>query len=374
MKKVIIWLVIILAIIFIVVFASKNKTENSDVKSGEVIKIGIAIPLTGNYASIGENIKRGFDLAKKDLESGKKDLAINLVYEDACLPKDITSAVQKLINIDKVKTINQFCAIGLVPSIAITEPNKIISMGVAANVDDLLGKNYYFSTNFLVRDNAKTIADFTVNNLKAKKAAFIYYNTQFGKDYRKYIGARFTELGGQVVADEMTSLDTNDFRTNLTKIKAAKPDVIFVTQLTGALGTIIKQTKELDIQTPLVGNYQNEDPVVLSVAGKTAEGFIISSADPAILGDDSNGFRDHFKQLYGVFPDVFASNAYDALHLEVAAYLVCGEDVECIKTELHKIKYYHGVSGNISIDENGVASKPTLFKIVKDGQFVKLEN
>lgn len=373
MKNKTIWFVIIILVLVVGgVWVSKNK--NSGERSEGTAKIGVAIPLTGNYASIGENIKRGFDLAKKDLENQHKDLAINLVYEDACLPKDIISAVQKLINIDKVKTINQFCAIGLVPSTEVTESNKIISMGVAANVDDLLGKNYYFSTNFLVRDNAKTIADFAVDKLKAKRAAFIYYNTQFGKDYRKYIGTRFTELGGQIVADEMTSLDTNDFRTNLTKIKAAKPDVIFVTQLTGALGTIIKQTKELDIQAPLVGNYQNEDPVVLSVAGKAAEGFIISSADPAILGEDSNGFRDNFKQQYGVFPDVFASNAYDALHLEVAAYLTCGEDVECIKTELHKIKDYHGVSGNISIDENGVASKPTLFKIVKDGQFVKLEN
>lgn len=365
MKK-IIAIVILIFIIVLGVIVFKPKENNN------MINIGAVIPLTGNYAPIGEKIKNGLEMAKSDLEKQFPGKSIKILYEDGCLAKDVTSAVQKLITINDIKIINQFCAIGLVPSLEITEKNKIINVGVAANVDDLMGRNFYLSPNFAVRDNAVTIADFAINNLHAKKAAFIYYNTQFGKDYRKYIGAEFEKLGGQIVADEMTSLDITDFRTNLTKIRDAKPDVIFVTQLTGALGTIIKQTKDLNINAPLVGNYQNEDPVVLSVAGKAAEGFIISSADPIVLSKEfGNDFRENFKKVHGTWPDVFASNAYDALQLEVNAYIKCQDNTECLRDKLHQTKDYHGVSGTITIDANGVAAKPTIFKIVRDGKFVE---
>ncbi len=67
---------------------------------------------------------------------------------------------------------------------------------------------------------------------------------------------------------------------------------------------------------------------------------------------------------------MFASNAYDALQLEVPAYIKCSGNADCMISELHKIKDYDGVSGKITIDKDGVASKPTIFKIVKNGQFV----
>ena len=363
MKKTYIWAIIIVLLIVIVISYKGHNSSNS-------VKIGVAIPLTGNYASIGEKIKHGLDFAKQDIESKNPGVTVDLVYEDACLPKDITSALQKLITIDKIHVVNQFCAIGLVPSLDITEPAKVISVGVAANVSDLMGKSYYFSPNFAVKGNAVTIADFAINTLHAKKVAFIYYNTQFGKDYRKSIGDRIVESGGQIVGDEMTDLAVTDFKTNLTKIKSANPDVIFITQLTGALATILKQSKDLGITVPLVGNYQNEDATVLSTAGKSAEGFIISSADPLILSHDTSGFKEAFQAKYNLIPDVFASNAYDALHLEVSAYLKCNDNTDCIRSELHKVSDYQGVSGTITIDSNGFASKPTVFKIVKDGQFV----
>ncbi|MFA6432232.1 MAG: ABC transporter substrate-binding protein [Candidatus Paceibacterota bacterium] len=364
MNKKIIWtiLVVIIIVVIIALFGRSKPVEGT-------IRVAAAIPLTGNYASIGEKIKNGLEAARADIEA-KDGTKVEIVYEDACLPKEITSAVQKLINIDKITIINQFCAVGIVPALVITEPAKVISVEIAANVDDLLGKQYFFSPNFAVRDNAKTIAEFAVNDLKAKKAAFIYYNTQFGKDYTKYTSARFKELGGTVVADEMTNLDVMDFKTNLAKIKVGNPDVIFVTQLTGALATIIKQARDQGLDIPIVGNYQNEDPTVLSAAGPAAEGFIISSADPAILSANYSAFRESFEEVYKVQPDVFASNAYDALHIEVAAMKKCGNDTDCIRSEIHKIKDYKGVSGTITINADGVAVKPTVFKVVKDGKFV----
>lgn len=364
-NKPLIW-VIAIAIIIIIVWAIIPKAS-----SDKHPRIGVVLPFSGNYASIGEKIKNGLELAKSDLESKNPSLKVELLYNDGCLPKDATSATQKLVNVDKVSIIGaNFCAVGLVPSIPITESAHVMNVGVPANSAELLGKKYFFSPNFSVKENAAAIADFAIDTLGAKKVAFIYYNTPFGKDYRQSIGARITARGGTIVADEMTSLDDKDFRTYLAKIKLAKPDAIFVTQLTGALGTILKQAKELGINAPFVGNYQNEDQIVLDTAGTASEGFIINSADPAILNPDNTAFRSAYKARFGTEADVFAANAYDALEIEVPVYLTCKGDADCMTAEFHKVSGYKGVSGTITVNSDGVASKPTIFKIVKNGKFV----
>lgn len=362
--RILLAVVVIAAVILVIGTLTSGRSAGS-----REVRIGVVLPLSGNYASIGEKIKNGLEIARSDIES-KTGGKVGLLYQDGCLPKEATSATQKLINVDKVSIIGaNFCAVGHVPSIAITEPAKVISVGIAANSSDLLGKKYYFSPNFAVKDNAIDIASFATNKLKAKKVAFIYYNTPFGKDYRKNIGDQIIKNGGAIVADEMTSLEDKDFRTYLSKIKLAKPDAIFITQLAGALGTILKQAKELSIDAPFIGNYQNEDQIVLDTAGRAAEGFVINSADPSILSAGNESFRTAFKKRFGVEADVFASNAYDALQLEVPIYVKCAGSSDCMMAEFHKISGYKGVSGVITIDADGVASKPTIFKVVRNGAF-----
>jgi branched-chain amino acid transport system substrate-binding protein len=347
------------------------QNTNQQQTNKEPIKIGVIIPLTGNYASIGEKIKNGLELAKADMEKKNQNLKIALIYEDACMGPEAISATQKLINVDKVKIIGaQFCVPGLIASLEVTESNKVINVGIAASSNSVLNKNYYFSPNSSIKENSIVIADYAINNLKVKRAAFLYYDTQLGKDYRQEIGKKFESLGGQTVADEMTALSQTDFRANLTKIKAAKPDVIFMTQITSGLGIALKQAKEIGLDVKIVGNVSNEDSVMLSIAGKAAEGFIFPSADPALLGKDTSGFEDRFKAKYGVASDYFSSSAYDSLSLEISAYLKCQGDTNCIKTELHKTTNYAGASGEITINEEGIALKPVLFKVVKNGQFV----
>lgn len=365
------WIIALIVLVLIVIVGSRYVQKNSLTSTGSTIKIGVIIPLTGNYASIGEKIKNGLELAKSDLEKKYQGKKIELVYEDACMGPEAVSATQKLVTIDKVKIIGaQFCVPGLIPSLEITEQNKIINVGIAASSNGVLDKNYYFSPNASIKDNSVAIAEYAVNDLNVKRAAFLYYDTQLGKDYKDDISSRFKELGGEVVADEMTALSQVDFKTNLMKIKAAKPDVIFMTQITGGLSIALKQARELGIEAKIVGNVSNEDGAMLTTAGKAAEGFIFPSADPGLLGKDLSGAGDRFKSKYGVNMDYFSSAAYDALSLEIPAYIKCSGDTDCVKTELHQVVKYPGTSGEISINKEGIATKPVVFKEVKDGQFV----
>lgn len=337
------------------------------------IKIGVLAPLTGNFAVLGERIKNGMELARVDILKAGAAGSIDIVYEDACLPKDTVSAVKKFIDFDHVRVIGgSFCLIGLVPVIPTTEQNKMIVFNTAMNPDSVLGNKYVFSTYPSIKLNSEQMADYVYKNLHARTAAIVYYNTPFGIDYNKYLQQSFERLGGKIVASEMTALDATDFRTVLSKIKSLNPDVIFPIELANPLGNLIKQARELGLAAKIVGDGESEDPNVLIAAGKAAEGFIISSSEPQAVTDQMKGFRSNYLREFGVEPDSIAANAYDGLQLQMMAYKECGVDADCMAKALHAVKNYSGVSGVITIDPDGSAYKDVIWKVVKSGKFINL--
>jgi len=353
--RIVLWLVA-LAVIILGVFAMNQQKET------EAIRIGVITPATGNFAVFGERMKRGFEMAKEDLLRTGKVTSLEIIYEDACQPKEAVAAVQKLITVHRIQILGgSFCVVGFVPIIPILEENKILTFNTAPNPDDALNKKYVVSTNSSIQEKASQLAVFARETLNAKTSAIIYYNTPLGKDYEKYFSETFTQKGGEVTSSEVTLVDATDFRTPLTKIKAKNVDVIFVVQLAGPLGNLLKQGRELGIDAPILGNSQNEDPTIISSAGATAEGFLISSDEPFPKTNAILDFGKRFSEKYSQAPDVFAANSYDALMIQIDAFTICNGETECMLKELHRLKDYSGVSGMITIKADGSASKSTTF-------------
>ncbi len=335
----------------------------------KTLKVGVLTPLTGNFAVIGERVRNGFELAREDIKQ-KDGLNITMVYEDACQPKEAVSATMKMIKQDNITLLGgSFCVAGFVPALKILEQHKMIAFNLAPNPDVVLGSKYLISTNTSIQQKATELGQFAAERLHAKTAAIIYYSTPLGEDYRRYFTRAFETVGGHVLASEMTLIDASDFRTELAKVKALNPDLIFVVQLAKPLGVLLTQARELHIDAKILGNSQNEDPSIIAQAGAAAEGFLISSDEPA--GNSTvTDFNQRYQTRFGQSADVFSRNAYDALHLQALAYQKCGSDSDCMLTYLHTIKNYEGVSGAITIQLDGTALKATSFKIVRDGKFV----
>ena len=370
MKK-IIWIIIILLIIWGVVALVGDKNE---LRKDNAFRVGVIAPLTGNFGVLGERVKNGFEMAKADLIKNEVIDDIDIIYEDVCQPKGAVSAVQKLINIDEIDILGgSFCVVGFVPSIPILEEAEIVYFNTAPNPDSVIGKKHLISTNSSIQEKGQQIAKFAYDKLNGRTASIIYYNTPLGVDYNKYLSETFEKSGGKILSSEITLVDATDFRTQLTKIKQLKPDILFVVQLANPLGNLLKQADELDVDSVIVGNSSNEDPSIISTAGLSAEGFVIASDEPFPKNEKINDFAIRYSELYGQDADVFAANAYDALTLQVTVFNKCGDDNACMLEELHNIKDFEGVSGNITIKDDGTAEKPTIFKIIKDGEFVRYE-
>ncbi len=357
--------IVLLAAVAAIVFIQPNNRST--------IKVGVIAPLSGNFALLGERVQEGFAVAEEELkQSGVTN--IEVIIEDACDAKTAVSAINKLIQKDKIDILGgSFCVAGFVPVIPILEENKMIGINLAPNPDSVLNHRYIISTNTSIKQKGTELGSFASAQIKAKTAAIIYYNTPLGEDYRKYFTLAFESAGGKVLLTQMTQIDASDFRTELTKIKALNPDIIFVAQLAKPLGNLLKEANELGLKSKILGNSQNEDPTVIEIAGKAAEGFIISSDDPIPRTDAVEKFDHMYKEKYGKDADVFARNAYDSLMLQSQALEKCKKDTECLIRFFHQIQNYEGASGIITIQIDGTAYKPTSFKVVKDGKFIKLK-
>jgi branched-chain amino acid transport system substrate-binding protein len=361
-------LVAVLVLVAIVIVFIASKQDN-----GTDFRVGVIAPVTGNFAVLGERVKNGFTLAQEDL-AREENYKVDVIIEDACQPKDAVSALKKLVENNKIDILGgSFCVTGFVSIIPFLEQYDIVGVNLAPNPDSVIGQKYVVSTNTSIKRKGTELGRFAADKLKAKTAAIIYYNTPLGEDYRKYFKESFEARGGNVVATQMTLVDATDFRTELTKVREQKPDVIFLVQLAKPLANLLRQSRELGIESIMLGNSQNEDLSVLKVAGIAAESFYISSDDPTPRTEVSANFDKRYEERFGQRADVFARNAYDALMLETNAYRYCGKSSECLLKELHAVKNYSGVSGLITIEQDGTAEKGTSFKVVRDGKFVLFE-
>jgi len=341
--------------------------------SAKEYKIGALVPLTGNYATIGNNVKNGLELAKFGIEANNS-ASISLIYEDVCLPKDAVSAFNKLEGLDKIDILGaSFCIIGFVPVMPLAEEKKIITFSIAASPDMMLDKNYVFTLNKSIKSDAFDMASYAVRDLNAKTASVIFYNTQLGSDYNLHLSESFVSFGGNILSTNVTELDKADYRTEIAQIKNSGAEVVFIIQLANSLGLFLKQSKELGLSAIIISQSTAEDPSVISAAQGGAEGMIISSSAPKIITPEISKFRSKYQKAFGKVPDVLAAMSYDSLILEVAALNKCNKDVECMRNEFSSIKNYSGASGLITMGANGSTYREPNFKIVKNGEFVQIE-
>ncbi len=331
------------------------------------MKVGIISPLTGDFGTYGSDVQKGISIALE--EEGFKD--VKIIYEDACLPKDASTAINKLIAVDEVDFISGvFCIISIEPILAITDPLNITVMMVASVPDSFLGiSNNLFSSHFAIRDEAYAQAEFAYETLGARKAAILYLDNPFGVSYEKNFAERFENLGGAIVSREKLDVSGVDFRTSLTKANVKEPDAVLIVHLGKTLGLILRQARELNLKSKFIGTYEAEDISVIETSGNSAEGLWISS--PSIDNQSAVvSFKERFSERYGQPPTLISQNAYDAIKLQVSAFKQCSGNKECIRETLRNTRSYSGAGGQFNMSPEGTATKKIIFKQVQNGKFV----
>jgi branched-chain amino acid transport system substrate-binding protein len=361
--------VVVLVALITVLLVLRGTKEPGD------IKIGALLPLTGSAAQYGTWAKNGAELAEKEIneKGGIHGKELKILFEDSRSdPKEGVSALNKLISVNRVQVvIIEFS--GLVLAAApIAEEKKLVLLNVGAlNPQIRKAGDYVFSNINDANVEAYQLARYTYNELRLRRVALLYATASYGVGNRDAFRHRFTELGGEIVADESLEENSGDFRTQLLKVKAAGPDGIFLSAVTKDAALVLKQAKELGAKAQWLSTAFFEGPDLIEVAGDAAEGAIYtttvldeSSANPAV-----QRFIASYKQEYGVEPEIYAATAYDGVKILARAIATVGYDGTRIKDFLYTVKDYPGVSGLTTFDSDGAVEKPVLFKTVSNGKF-----
>jgi branched-chain amino acid transport system substrate-binding protein len=340
----------------------------------EVIHLGATLPLSGNLASYGEQIRHGMELAAADLKAGGSAIALD--FEDAPMSgPGVLSAFRKLNDSLKVSGIaGNFSNVAMLTMASALRKSQMVAMHTAAMDDEILaaGRGFVFSTNIRVRDEAARMAKYAFDS-GYHRVAIVTIETNFGVEYRKHFKAAFELLGGQVVADESYQLGDTDYRTQLVRVKAAKPDAIFAATFGHFLGLTIRQARELGEKAQILSVYEAEDDSVLSAAGPHADGLrYFVSYDPSGT-EGSLQVRNRLAELLGKTPSTFSLNAYDATTLLAKALISCDGKGPCVSDWLRSVKTYQGVSGVFSMAADGAAERPFHLREIRGGRFSSAE-
>lgn len=371
--------------------ATDNKQEQAATTEpsgddGDVIKIGVFEPLTGENGGGGQQELDGIKYANEMYPEvlGKK---VELVVVDNKSDKgEATTAVTRLIEKDKVVAIIGSYGSGV--SIAagdIIKSAKIPAIGCSCtNPMVTQGNEYYFRACFLDPFQGTVMANYAIQQ-GAKTAAVI---TQNGDDYSTGLGnffkKAFIELSGDenaIVSENVFQTNEQDFNAILTNIKAADPDVIFAPSSIATAPLIIKQARALGITCPIMGGDTWENPAIVEVAGADAEGIVLSTffdENDTAATEEAKKFVAGYKEKLGdtepIIPAV-AALGYDSYIVLLDAIERAGStDGDAIRQALVETKDFEGVTGIINFDENGDAQKNiAVIKTVKDGQFQYLD-
>lgn len=340
--------------------------------SGQMVKVGAILPFTGTAAHFGQWMREGTDMAVEEINaaggiSGKK---LEMAYEDSrSVPKEGVAAMNKLIFIDKLPVIMTTLTGVTKAVLPIADQNKVV-MTTSAILPGLTeGSNYIFRNSVNMQDHSSHLMNFSKE--RWKRVGILYLNNEVGQWFAKDWRERYPGFGGAILASESFEQGGTDFRVQLTKLKAANPEAIYIYGYR-EIAFILKQAKELGIKTTFIGGPDFQLPEIIEVAKEAAEGIIYTydRFDPEVASPSTKEFQNKYKSKYGKLPEVWAAIHYDMIKLIVEGIKKNGYTAEAIRKYLLTVKDYPGASGVTTILPNGDVSKPVVFKTVSAGKYI----
>lgn len=348
---------------------------------GDVIKVGEYASLTGQEASFGQMSHHGTELAMDELNArggvlGKK-LAL-LTEDNQSKQGESKTCADKLISRDGVIALLGEASSGRSLEAAPICQEEKIPMIAPSSVDPKVTEtgNYIFRVCFISSFQAKVMAKFALGTLKLKNVAML---TDVGLPYSvgmaEYFKPAFLAGGGKIIAEQNYTRGSTDFRAQLTAIRAAKPEGIFVPGYYTEAGLICRQAKELGMNVPIFGGDGWESAKLVEIGGEAVEGtFFSTHFSPKQKSAAVQEFTKKFTDRYKVEPDAMAALGYDSALLLADAIKRAGTtDGPKLREALAATKDFPGITGSITIDKDRNASKPAVILEVKGGKFEYLE-
>ncbi len=358
---------------------SSSSADGGNKQTGDTIKIGVNLELSGAVAGYGSQEKDGIELAVEQINNdggilGKK---VELVVKDNKSDNNeaATAAANLATNDDAVAIIGPAtsgASKAVIPNITKAQVPFITPSGTDDSVTMSNGKvqEYVFRSSFQDSFQGKVLAQYATEKLDSKKVAILGDNSS---DYAIGLTKAFkSEYKGDIAIEENFTSGDKDFQAVLTKIKNSDFDVLYVPGYYEEAGLIIKQAREMGITKPIIGADGFGDEKIVQLAGASNVTDVYYTGHFSILApanDTVQPFIDAYKEKYGTEPSTFNALAYDAMNMIKQAIINQNSaDSAAITKGLASLKDFEGVTGNITIDKDHNPEKSVVIIKYTDGK------
>jgi branched-chain amino acid transport system substrate-binding protein len=339
------------------------------------IPIGVYAALTGSEAAFGQATVQGVKLAAEEINNagGVFGRKIRLIIEDDTgRAEEAASVVTKLITRDGVNgVIGENSSNQSLAAAPICQAAKVPMISPSSTNPNVTKKgDYIFRVCFTDPYQGKALAIFVRNNLGVANVGILKDNkNDYSVGLAEFFSSAFTQLGGKIVAEQSYSGGDTEFRPQLTAIKSAKPQVLFIPGFYTDVGQIAIQARDLGISIPMVGGDGWDSPTVIAIGGKAVDGCYFS--DHYFVGEPRPAvqrFVGEIRKRYGRNPDANAALGYDALRIFAAAIQRSGSlDRKAIRDQIASTSEYQGVSGVITMGPDRDPIKPVAIIKIDGG-------
>ena len=342
-----------IAIIIVLISIAAFATLSLKPTNKHTLRIGVIAPLTGSDSIWGERIKQGVMLASQDKNT-------SIFFEDGkCDPKESLTAIQKLIEIDKVDAlIGEACSSATLAIAPIAQADeKILISPVSTDpriprIGNMIFRNWYSND-----IEMKKLSE-VVSKLGYNRVGILYTINEWGENRKNIFKNNFNGT----VLEEGHEKGASDLRTQLLKIKNSNVEALILIQYTSDMALTLKQMKELDIILPIFATTTVEDPNFLQITGNLSNGIIYASPDIAISED----FKKKYISIYHEEPHQTVATSYDAVNLLYDAFKNVGTDGQKISKYLIGIKNYSGASGIFSFNSDGDVERIVIIRFIEN--------
>jgi len=346
------------------------------------IKIPLAAPFTGPLASFGEGMKNGALLKAEEInaQGGINGRKVEIILEDElCDPKEAATVATKLAaDPDVSMVVGHLCSSASLAALPIYKEAKLPAISPAStNINLAKSSPYYFRNVYKDDFQGLFLAKYAKDVKGYNNVAIFYEMNDYSIGLMNAFMKQAKKNGIKILGKEAYSAETTDFKPQLTKFKMMKPDAIFIPGYAPQGTLIISQARSLGIKNvDFLGADGLDDNLMLK--NPDAEGlFVTTPFIPDKAGPKAAGFIKAYRKKFGIDPNWFAANTYDAVGIAAEAIAAAGPDREKVREYLAamdtRAEAYDGVAGKTYFDKNGDCLKEAFVKEIKNGKWIGAE-
>lgn len=340
-------------------------------------KVGFIGPMTGDYANYGvlSNNSAMFAIEQLNAKGGiAGKVRVTLVTEDSegSVEKGLSS-IEKLSSADRIVGLigPVFTGVSFAVGERVQNEGIVMISPSATHADITSIGDYVFRT--VVSDGlqGEVAGRYFREVLGYNTIGVLYAKNDYSQGLYEGMTASFEEVGGKVTIAESFNVGDKDFKTQLTRIRSARPEAIYIPNYTAEMAQILEQASQLGMRIPFLSCDGFSNPEIYNLAGAFTDGVIYVGPAKVKESPAFNKFVADYTAKFGVGPDSFAINAYDGTNILLAAmekvYNQTGKfDRKAIRDAVAATKDYPGVSGVINFADNGdLVAYQGLYKVNK---------